>query len=169
MVLLFVVSCDKNELGEDNISSINAISSPISLELQVQDVVLNILDRIQDGSIVTPKAEKGNATLTRKSSDYVVGHLIVSNDGAFLTLLDESNDDLCFGDTVATPVYLDNSAGDGSEISVEDADGVVSLVIKGNFTALFSSNENAIYKLNANADNITAEGSFNENNVAVIE
>ncbi len=166
MIGLVVLSCDKNELGVDTSSTINAIEKPVDMQLEAEQVVLNILSRIQDGSLVTPKATKGNASLSRKSTDYVVGHLIIGDAGLYLTLLDESNDDLCFGDTVATPVYLDNSAGDGSEISVEDADGDVSLVIKGNFTSLFSSSENAIYTLNDDADNITAVATFDENNVA---
>ncbi len=166
-VILLVVSCDKNELGEDvSASSINAINMPVDLQMQAESIVLNILDKIQSGSIATPKATKGNASLARKSNDYVVGHIIATADGAYLTLLDESNDDLCFGDTVATPVYLDNSAGDGSEISVEDADGNVSLVLSGNFSGLFSGANNSIFILNAALDNITAATTFNDDNVA---
>ena len=167
LVGLVIVSCDKNELGEDNAaSSINIIEQSIDENLFAQDIVLNILNRIQDGDITTPKATKGSASLTNKSSDYVVGHVFSSEGAYYLTLLDESNDDLCFGELTATPVYLDNVNGDGSAIAVEDADGVVSLTINGNFAALFSANNNSVYTLNATVDNITAVANFTADNTA---
>ena len=96
-------------------------------------IVSNLLKAWTAGEL-NSKATKGNATHTSKSDDYVVGHVFVQDGQVYLTLLDESNDDLCFGEITATPVYLDNVNGDGSAIAVEQADGSVTLTINGNFT-----------------------------------
>ena len=146
MLALGVVACDKNELGDMDHSSINKIEAPVADALDMDLIVSNLLKAWTAGEL-NSKATKGNATHTSKSDDYVVGHVFVQDGQVYLTLLDESNDDLCFGEITATPVYLDNVNGDGSAIAVEQADGSVTLTINGNFSNLFSANNNNLFTL----------------------
>ncbi len=161
MVVLFVVSCEKNELGEDNTSSINAVE-----EMSVSDKRDALVMRFLDNLSSYGKDKKGNAALTSKSSDYIAFHILSSDDVTYVVLADESNDDFCFGDKLISTVFFDNSAGDGSVLTVEDADGnLTGVSITGNWTAVFAGGNNSIVKLDANNNNIGAT-TFDENNVA---
>ena len=163
---LLVVACDKNELGDMDQSSINKIEAPVADVIDMDLIVSNLLDAWTAGEL-NSKATKGNANFTNKSTDYVVGHVFVQDGQVYLTLLDESNDDLCFtAGITATPVYLDNVNGDGSAIAVEQADGSVSLTINGNFSNLFSANNNNLFTLDS-ALEVSGGVLFDDDNIAI--
>ncbi len=162
MIVLFVVSCDKNELGNDSVSSINALEQPTSLLGEHEDLVMSFLDNLSSFS----KDKKGQASLTSKSGDYIAFHILSKDDVSYVVLADESNDDFCFGDALVSTLFFDNSAGDGSVLTVEDANGnLTGVSVTGNWTAVFAGGNNSIVKLDANNNNIGAT-TFDENNVA---
>ena len=162
VALGLVISCEKDMMDKDA----DSILVPSQEIESVSNEDLNeIVDMLLDNISSFGNNKLGNATLTSKTNDYVAVNIFESNSVRYLTLLDETNDDLCFGDITPATVFFDNSKGDGSELSVEDVDGNVSIVLKGNFAAFFSGGNNVLVKLtaeNKSADQV----SFDANNVA---
>ena len=159
---LVIISCNKEDLGGNN--------APLALSQEIEltgDIFLDFI--LENSNNYT--AKKGTANLTSKGSDYLqVG--VFSEDGfTYLMLIDESNDDLCFGEKDVTISYWNNSAGDGSVLSVEDAEENELRTISGNFASLFSASFNTIIKLTLTASDLTINGDaiFDEVNRAVIQ
>ena len=164
MLALGVVACDRNELGEMDSMSINPIEKSTEISSQRIDMIVEgFLNNLSNFG----NSKRGTGNLTGKTGDFIAFHILERDGTTFVILADESNDDFCFGTDVVTTLYFDNSALDGSELSVEQADGTVTLVIKGNWTAVFEGGTNTIFELDAD-DNDVNSANFNEANLAVI-
>ncbi len=158
MVLLFVVSCDKNELGED-VSSINAIEAPVDGEINVE--VIDIINTIL--GLDVSHLPKKQVSLTGKGSDRLTMQIFTSDGVTYSTYLSEDNDDLCFGDvSVLTTVHLNKSTTGSIEVTIGESESVFSTV-SGNFDTLFTLSINQLLKITADG---TESADFNENNVA---
>ena len=144
MLTLGVIACDKNELGEMDHSSINKLEVSDKLE-SIEDILSYLFDEIAEGDYNTVK--KGN-NFTAKGDDFVTIYLFNKDANKYTILLDETQDDLCdeSNGLTVTKVYFDNSAGDGSVITVEDANGVPQLSVKGNFAGFFDAGINSASK-----------------------
>ena len=166
VLTLGVIACDKNELGDMDSSSINPIEAKVETAIDTELLVANILKAWSSNEL--PKSTRGDASNTRRSNNYQVIHAFVDGNGdQFITLLDDTNDDLCFDSltTAPNPIYLDDSAGDGSEISLEDGNGNVSATVYGNFTAFFNGTSNYLIKLGPNFS-LGEIASFDDSNSA---
>ena len=152
VLALGVVACDKNELGDMNSSSINApIENVVAKSEASEEDIYNVVDMILNGTYSTSK--KGQAGITGKSGDYVKVYVFSQDSKDYLILNDESNDDLCVDDAV-TPfdMFFDNSAGDGSVLTVEAPEGTVRLSLTGDFAGFFDAGLNSIRQYDSATD-----------------
>ena len=160
VLTLGVIACDKNELGDMDSMSINPIEATVEA-YDVDAIVNELLSNLSNHG----KSKRGNASITGKGDDHVALHIFADTGVTYVIFADESNNDFCF-DTLATApttIFFDNSAGDGSELSVEDAAGNVSIVLKGNFASFFLSGNNTLVKLDNDNKN-DGQADFNDDN-----
>ena len=164
VLALGVVACDKNELGNMDSMSINPIEAKVEA-YDVDAIVTELLSNLSNFGT----SKHGNANITGKTGDFIAVHIFSSVGVNYLILADESNDDFCFDSLTDAPatVYFDNSAGDGSVLSVEDGDGNVSLELKGDWTSFFSGANNVLVELNANNKSVE-QAQFDADNAATI-
>ena len=162
VLTLGVIACDKNELGDMDSSSINPIEAKVEA-YNVDAIVTELLSNLSNFGT----SKHGNANITRKTSDFIAVHIFADSGTTYLILADESNDDFCFGSLTDAPatVYFDNSAGDGSVLSVEDTAGNISLELKGNWTSFFSGGNNVLVELDSNNKSVE-QVQFDTDNVA---
>ena len=161
---LVIVSCDKEDDGVMPVAlsqDTEIVSSESQIDL-VMDYLLNNLDNLKG-------AKKGVSS--GKGSDYISVNLFTEGSFTYMVLLDETNDDLCFGSTTVTTLFYDNSAGDGSVLTVEDSSEAEILSINGNFAGFFAGGLNSITKLSFDAAGLLVIGNsanFDASNSATI-
>ena len=161
-----IVACDKDAVDQE-ITNINVLEQAEEINASVEngisaetgDMLIDYLIANQN-NLLTTKV-KGTASNTSKGSDYV--NVVVYSSGGFtyLALLDEDNDDVCFNNIATTQFFWDNSAGDGSVLTIEDADENVVREIRGNFAQFFGLALNSISQLTLTSTDLTINGSEN--------
>ena len=127
-------------------------------QAELDDIISDLISNL---SGITP-TKRGNAS-SSKGSDYVAIHVftLTGSDTRYLTLLDETNDDLCFATGQSTAlVYFDNVNGDGSVLVVEDDQEVEQLRISGNFGSFFDAGQNTLLALT----DPRQQGTFDDSN-----
>ena len=163
---LLIVACDNYEDGFE--------VEPTAIELEEAGIENSNMDPILDyllNNINTLSSGKlGNATSASKGSDFIEVTIFTEDGFTYLVLVDETNADLCYGEKSVNTVYWDNSANDGSVLSIEDVDGNLIRSINGSFASLFSSAYNTTIKLTLTSTDLTIEGSgdFDANNLVTI-
>ena len=160
---LIVISCDKNE---ESLIEAPVLEQEISLEQKTNLIVDHLLANLE-----SLKGQDKGQNLSGKGSDYISVNIFTQGDFTYLALLDESNDDLCFGDLTVSTIFFDNSAGDGSVLTVEDADEMVLINANGDFANFFSLGQNSITRLSFDTNNdlvIGNSANFDDSNSATI-
>ena len=155
LIGLLVISCDKNE---------ESFEAPLSIEeakVVSEEEALDLVNSVLDGTFSTSK--KGDV-VTGKGNDYVRVLVFSQGENKYLTLTDESNDDLCADSVTPFEMFFDNSAGDGSVISVEAPEGTVVLTLSGNFAGFFSGGLNSIQKTDSSGNRTSMN--FDDSNSA---
>ena len=165
VLTLGVIACDKNELGDMDSMSINPIEATVEVNSMdpILDYLLANIETMSSGKL-------GNASSTAKGNDYLAVTIFSEDGFTYLVLVDDSNDDLCFGEKSVNTVYWNNINNDGSVLSIEDLDGNVIRNINGSFASLFSSAYNTTIKLTLTSTDLTIEGSgdFDADNFVTI-
>ena len=152
VLTLGVIACDKNELGMDmDGSSIKPIENVVAKSEASDEDIYSVVDMILNGTYYPSK--KGQAGITGKGNDYVKVYVFSDNSMDYLILNDETNDDLCV-DAAVTPfdMFFDNSAGDGSVLTVEAPEGTVRLSLTGDFAGFFDAGLNSIRQYDSATD-----------------
>ena len=165
VLTLGVVACDKNELGMDmDGSSINPIENVIAKSEASDEDIYSVVDMILNGTYSTSK--KGQAAITGKGGNYVKVYVFSDNSMDYLILNDETNDDLCV-DAAVTPfeMFFDDSAGDGSILTVEAPEGTPRLSLAGDFYDFFNAGLNSIRQYDSATD-AAVSVDFDTDNVA---
>ena len=140
---LLVVACDKNY--DEQFEEVAIVAPEVSAtQDEVSDeAIYSIVDDILNGTYSPSK--KGNAASAGKGGNYVKVILFEQDSKDYLILTDETNDDLCVDIAVnAFDMFFDDSAGDGSVLTVEAPEGTVRLSLVGNFAAFFDAGLNSI-------------------------
>ena len=164
LIGLMVISCDKNE---ESLIEAPVLEQEILLDSEKTDLVLDYLL----SNLESLKGQDKGQNLSGKGSDYISVNVFTQGDFTYLALLDESNDDLCFGDLTVSTIFFDNSAGDGSVLTVEDADEAVLVNVNGDFSNFFSLGQNSITRLSFDTNNdlvIGNSANFDDSNSATI-
>ena len=140
---LLVVACDKNY--DEQFEEVAIVAPEVSAtQDEISDeAIYSIVDDILNGTYSTSK--KGTAASANKGGDYVKVYVFSQDSKNYLILNDESNDDLCIDIAVnAFDMFFDNSAGDGSVLTVEAPEGTPRLSLTGNFAGFFDAGLNSI-------------------------
>ena len=164
LIGLMVISCDKNE---ESLVEAPVLEQEILLDSEKTDLILDYLL----SNLESLKDQGQGQNLSDKGSDYISVNIFTQGDFTYLALLDESNDDLCFGDLTISTIFFDNSAGDGSVLTVEDSNEMVLANVGGDFSNFFSLGQNSITKLSfaTNGDLVVGNsGTFDDSNSATI-
>ena len=155
---LVVISCQKEDIGSGN--------APLALsndKEMTQAHIDNLINVVLDNLNSFGKSKRGQANLSGKGTDFIALHIFAQGGFTYMTLLDETNDDLCFGSIDVTTVFFDNSQGDGSILQVEDVDGNLGLALQGNWASTFSGGNNSLLKLDSDL-NLIASSNISETN-----
>ena len=159
---LMVISCNKNE--ESVLAPVLEQEVQVLSQHDIDDIVSMVIDNLSNYG----KSTRGASS--NKGDDYIALYIFTNGDGfTYMTLLDESNDDLCLGDQAYTLVYFDNSQGDGSILQVEQEDGTLGLALKGNWTSTFAGANNTLLKLDANLLAVGSADFDDSNSVTITE
>ena len=159
LIGLVVISCNKDE---EYGSAPLALSQEVELSTEMSDdAIYDLVDSILNGTYSESKL--GNANITGKGNDYVKVVLFSDATSKYLILNDETNDDLCIGEDGAFEMFFDNSANDGSELTVEAPEGTVRLTLRGNFAGFFSAGLNSIKQTNTTT-NVAVSMNFTDAN-----
>ena len=164
VLTLGVIACDKNELGMDmDGSSIN----PIEVKVDDSFARNTMIDILFGGVADAAPIVKGHSASTAKGSDYIAAYILVKDGVSYIVLVDESNDDLCFGEQSVSTAYV-NHIGNGIA-HIEDALENTTKDLGPGYESLFTSSLNEITELDFNGANlIVATAQFNDDNEAVI-
>ena len=166
VLALGVVACDKNELGMDmDGSSINPIEVKVD-DSFARNTMLDILfGGIADAAPVVEN-QKGQASTAKNNNDYIAAYIFISDTKNYIVLVDENNDDLCFGEQAVSIAYVSNSDGNGFA-TIEDGDENVTKTLGSGYSDLFSADLNEITNLDFNAAQlIVATVQFDADNSA---
>ena len=171
-VAAFVIACDKDAYDQE-ITNINVLEQAEEINATVENGAVSsetgdiLIDYILDNMSDLRTSKKGQENLTNKGDDYV--NVVVFSEGGFtyLGLFDDSNDDVCFNGKVITQFFWDNSAGDGSVLSIEDTSGNVVRTVGGNFATFFSEGLNSITQLTLTPTSLTINDSADLNDINV--
>ena len=148
---LLVVACDKNY--DEQFEEIAVVAPEVDATQDgiSDEAIYSIVDDILNGTYSPSK--KGNAASAGKGNDYVKVYVFSDNSMDYLILTDETNDDLCV-DAAVTPfdMFFDNSAGDGSVLTVEAPEGTVRLSLNGDFAGFFDAGLNSIRQYDSSTD-----------------
>ena len=161
---LLVVACDKNY--DEQFEEIAVVAPEVDATQDgiSDEAIYSIVDDILNGTYSPSK--KGNAASAGKGNDYVKVYVFSDNSMDYLILTDETNDDLCV-DAAVTPfdMFFDNSAGDGSVLTVEAPEGTVRLSLNGDFAGFFDAGLNSIRQYDS-ANDVAVSVDFDTDNVA---
>ena len=163
VLALGVVACDKNELGNMDEMSIN----PIEVKVDDSFARNTILDIMFGGVADAAPIFKGNSSVsTAKGLDYIAAYILVKDGVSYIVLVDETNDDLCFGEQSVATAYVNNSDGNGNA-TIEDAQEQVTKDLGPGYSSLFEATLNEITELDFNGANlIVGTAQFNDANYA---
>ena len=163
VLALGVIACDKNELGMDmDGSSIN----PIEVKVDDSFARNTMIDILFGGVADAAPIVKGHSASTAKGNDYIAAYILVENGVSYIVLVDETNDDLCFGSQSVSAAYVNNSDGNGNA-TIEDALENTTKDLGPGYSSLFSETLNEITELDFNGANlIVASAQFDADNVA---
>ena len=161
-----IVACEKDAYDNDDVTNINVleqaeeIGASVEGSLSISTVDL-ILDYLVENTNNLETSKKGDNVSTRKGDDYI--NVVLFSEGGFtyIGLFDNSNDDVCFNGKTISQYFWDNSAGDGSVLSIEDTSGNVLRTINGDFATLFSDGLNSITQISLTPTSLTINGSEN--------
>ena len=164
VLALGVIACDKNELGDMDSSSITPI------EVKVDDSFARnaVLDVIFGGIADAAPVFKGNSSVsTAKGSDYIAAYLFTDDSKSYMVLVDDDNDDLCFGELSVNAIYMNNSDGNGLA-TIEDSSEMVTKTLGSGYAHLFEATLNEVILLDFSdgADLIADQAYFNDDNIA---
>ena len=154
---LVVVSCDKNE---ESLLAPQTLSQETA-ETNVDELIGVLIENLSSFG----KSKRGNANVSGKGNDFIAVHIFADSGLTYMTLLDETNDDLCFGGTSVTTVFFDNSQGDGSLLQVENPDGSLGISLQGNWVQTFSGANNTLLELDSDLS-LLRSVEFSSENVA---
>ena len=163
VLALGVIACDKNELGNMDEMSIN----PIEVKVDDSFARNTILDIMFGGVADAAPVFKGNSSVsTAKGLDYIAAYILVKDGVSYIVLVDETNDDLCFGEQSVATAYVNNSDGNGNA-TIEDANEQVTKDLGPGYSSLFEAILNEITELDFNGANlIVGTAQFNDANYA---
>ena len=163
VLTLGVIACDKNELGDMDSMSIN----PIEVKVDDSFARNTMIDILFGGVADAAPIVKGKSSVsTAKGLDYIAAYILVKDGDSFIVLVDEANDDLCFGEQAVSAAYVNNSDGNGNA-TIEDANEQVTKDLGPGYSSLFSATLNEITKLDFNGANlIVATEQFDTDNAA---
>ena len=162
---LLIVACDKYEDGFDVApTAIELEEVDASVDSEARNIMLDILfgGVAENASIV----KEGSYTSASKGSDYIAAYILVENGESYIVLVDETNDDLCFGERSVSTAYV-NHIGNGVA-HIEDALENTTKDLGPGYESLFLNALNEITQLDFNGANlIVATAQFNDDNEAI--
>ena len=163
VLALGVIACDKNNLGEMDEMSIN----PIEVKVDDSFARNTMLDIMFGGVADAAPVFKGNSSVsTAKGLDYIAAYILVKDGVSYIILVDETNDDFCFGEQAVSTAYVNNSDGNGNA-TIENAQEQVTKDLGPGYSTLFEATLNEITKLDFNGANlIVGTAQFNDANFA---
>ena len=161
---LLVIACDKYE---DQFEV-----APTAIELEEVDATVDsearnaVLDILFGGIAENAPVVKGNSNSASKGNDYIAAYILVKDGITYMVLVDDSNDDFCFGETSVSAAYI-NNAGNGNA-QLEDENEAVTKDLGNGYASLFTEVINEIIQLDFTVGNdlIVASAQFNSDNVA---
>ena len=151
---LLIVACDKYEDNfEAPISVIEMDEANASVDSEARNIILDI---IFGGVADSAPVYKGGNNSASKGLDYIAAYILVKDGESFIVLVDEANDDLCFGEQAVSTAYVNNSDGNGNA-TIEDANEQVTKDLGPGYSNLFSSPLNEITQLDFNGASLIVE------------
>ena len=169
VALGLVISCEKDMMDKDADSILVPSQEIISgSDIMSEDQILDLVESILNGTYPTSKLGEKKSSVTGKSvqslTDYVTVYVFSDDNFSYLALTDETNDDLCTDSVSPFTMFFNNSAGDGSVLTVEAPEGTEQLSLKGDFAGFFTAGLNSLSRTDSEGEKVSLN--FDENNVA---